>query len=164
MSEVLKLTSEKPNRDKWARPYLTPQCVFVGEKFHRLTVLAYSHTDKNSKRHFRCLCDCGNYVSPVSSALKSGNTKSCGCLQSECGRALMKKMRNADVQANWERNEKILNLRHSGFSTFEIEEISGLGRRAVSELLRKTGCGFKSGGWIRRKKNGKIERNSNYVD
>ena len=50
----------------------------IGKRFGRLVVKAY---DGNS--HYLCDCDCGVEVSVDTSNLKSGNTKSCGCLQRE---------------------------------------------------------------------------------
>lgn len=32
---------------------------------------------------WECLCDCGNIVNVAGSALKNGNTKSCGCYKRE---------------------------------------------------------------------------------
>lgn len=61
----------------------------VGDKFGRLTVLRYSHRVKHSfadsRRNFysyyyECKCDCGKTGKFKEDALKSGNTKSCGCL------------------------------------------------------------------------------------
>lgn len=48
-----------------------------GEKFGLLTVL---ERDKDKLKHWKCICDCGNYTSVHLSNLKSGNTKSCGCI------------------------------------------------------------------------------------
>lgn len=53
-----------------------------GKRFGKLTVIKYSHT-YNSKAYWLCLCDCGKQTTLNTSALKSGNTKSCGCLHAE---------------------------------------------------------------------------------
>jgi hypothetical protein len=54
----------------------------TGEKFNSLRVL-----ECVGKRHkynvYRCLCDCGKETVVRSSYLRSGHTKSCGCLSSE---------------------------------------------------------------------------------
>ena len=51
----------------------------TGETFNRLTVVS-----KNETTGWDCVCSCGNKVFRVTSdKLKSGNTKSCGCLQPE---------------------------------------------------------------------------------
>lgn len=49
-----------------------------GQKFFRLTVLNTSFT-KNKSTYWDCLCECGKKLSVRLDALKSGNTKSCGC-------------------------------------------------------------------------------------
>lgn len=54
----------------------------TGKVFGRLTVIKYSESRKGS-RYWECLCDCGNIVYVPTKSLKSGNTKSCGCLHSE---------------------------------------------------------------------------------
>jgi len=59
-----------------------------GEIFGKLTVkhLAYTIKRKDGKageRVMTCKCECGNKVDVRTSNLYSGNTKSCGCLQSE---------------------------------------------------------------------------------
>ena len=63
----------------------------TGKKFGRLTVIGMADSIKrpNGKRMGVCLCvcDCGNKLEVPSCALKSGNTKSCGCLKKEKIRA-----------------------------------------------------------------------------
>ena len=59
-----------------------------GEVFGRLTVDCYSHsqTKKNGssgERIMNCVCECGEKKQVRTSNLYSGNTQSCGCLQSE---------------------------------------------------------------------------------
>lgn len=55
----------------------------IGKKFHRLTVIKFSHYDKNHRKHYLCKCDCGTEKTVQGSLLKSDNTKSCGCLSRE---------------------------------------------------------------------------------
>lgn len=58
----------------------------IGEKFGRLTVLRETTKEerKNKEgRNYWCKCDCGNEVIVYGHNLKTGNTKSCGCLNSE---------------------------------------------------------------------------------
>jgi hypothetical protein len=54
-----------------------------GSKFYRLTVTGMHHIDTRWRRHYTCICDCGNTKVVQSSLLKSGNTRSCGCLAIE---------------------------------------------------------------------------------
>jgi hypothetical protein len=55
----------------------------TGQKFGRLEVLRYSHSNKNYDSFWECKCDCGNTVVVRGADIKSGHTQSCGCLQRE---------------------------------------------------------------------------------
>lgn len=52
-----------------------------GERFGRLIVLEFSHTDKNRKAHWRCMCDCGKEIICLSHSLRNRRTRSCGCFK-----------------------------------------------------------------------------------
>lgn len=54
----------------------------TGEVFGRLMVLNLDEI-KNSKVHWKCLCECGNISSVATGHLRQGKTRSCGCLQIE---------------------------------------------------------------------------------
>lgn len=51
-------------------------------KFNRLTI-----TDefiyKNKRKYYKCICDCGGHTYSTIYDVKSGNTKSCGCIKKE---------------------------------------------------------------------------------
>lgn len=51
-----------------------------GKRFGRLTVLRYSHTNKNKRAFYVCRCDCGKECIIMGKYLRNGDTKSCGCL------------------------------------------------------------------------------------
>jgi len=56
----------------------------IGREFHSLTVIGgpYSRNYSGKKRRFwQCLCECGETFEALGDSLKSGNTKSCGCLK-----------------------------------------------------------------------------------
>ena len=55
----------------------------VGMKYGNLTVLNITHKNKNGAYCWNCVCDCGTKLNVSGLALRSGNTKSCGCLQKE---------------------------------------------------------------------------------
>lgn len=55
---------------------------YKGKKFGKLTVLQFLK-NKNGRRLWLCKCDCGNIKEVCIEDLKSGNTKSCGCLRRE---------------------------------------------------------------------------------
>ena len=58
----------------------------TGQRFSRLTVIsrAEDKVDKKSGHRFscwKCVCDCGNETIVRAASLKTGRTKSCGCLR-----------------------------------------------------------------------------------
>lgn len=55
----------------------------TGQKFGRLTVVQRVENDKKGAACWLCKCDCGNEKVVQASQLKSGMTKSCGCLLRE---------------------------------------------------------------------------------
>lgn len=56
----------------------------IGERFERLVVLEEDiHTKSHRGVYWFCKCDCGKITSVCAADLKSGHTKSCGCLQDE---------------------------------------------------------------------------------
>jgi hypothetical protein len=60
----------------------------VGQKFNKLTVLEYVGKNKSGQSRWLCLCDCGNKHEALASHLKTGNIKSCGCMNSSHARSL----------------------------------------------------------------------------
>lgn len=57
-----------------------------GSKFNHWTVVSLDSRDSNYVRHWQCVCVCGNKRIVAESALKRGESKSCGCRKKE-GRA-----------------------------------------------------------------------------
>lgn len=57
----------------------------TGQKFNKLTVIkeAPKEQRKSNRVTWICRCDCGKEVLVTGKDLKSGNTKSCGCLYSK---------------------------------------------------------------------------------
>lgn len=60
-----------------------PAAVNFGDRFGRLVVLAGAGTNKFKCRMFTCMCDCGAVTVTSSRRLRTGKTKSCGCLRRE---------------------------------------------------------------------------------
>lgn len=54
----------------------------TGQRFGRLTVLEFVPTEGRIS-YWKCKCDCGNETVVQAMSLKSGNTRSCGCLCKE---------------------------------------------------------------------------------
>ena len=58
----------------------------IGKKFNRLQVLSLSET-RGKHRYWLCKCECGTEKVVCETNLKSGHTKSCGCLNKELSTA-----------------------------------------------------------------------------
>lgn len=59
----------------------------TGKQFDRLTIIKrvpdYIQSNGRKRTMWLCMCECGNYITVDGEHLKSGATKSCGCLQRE---------------------------------------------------------------------------------
>lgn len=53
----------------------------IGEKFSHLTVIARCGSDRFGRSLWRCYCDCGEPRIVALFRLRSGHTKSCGCIK-----------------------------------------------------------------------------------
>jgi len=53
------------------------------KQFSRLRAISRTKKRYHRSSVWRCLCDCGNYIDVPINRLKSGHTKSCGCLHIE---------------------------------------------------------------------------------
>ena len=75
----------------------------TGQRYGRLVVLGYegTHYSKGFNAHstWRCKCDCGKEIVVIGNNLRTGNTKSCGCLVAEKSTERIKKY-YADRRAN----------------------------------------------------------------
>lgn len=54
----------------------------IGQKYNKLTVLSKVETNHNGYV-YECLCDCGNKKVIEGKSIRSGLTKSCGCIRSQ---------------------------------------------------------------------------------
>ena len=83
----------------------------VGQRFGRLTVVGYD-TERSYVKEYKsviykihywiCKCDCGNFKSVSQNKLTSGNTKSCGCYQTEARHTNHKKYNKYELSENGE--------------------------------------------------------------
>lgn len=56
----------------------------IGQNYGRLTVLSLDNSPhKQAGKFYLCKCECGKETIVLGSSLRSGHTKSCGCLQRE---------------------------------------------------------------------------------
>lgn len=54
-----------------------------GQRFERLFVSELAGKSKSGDLLWLCICNCGKHTLVTASTLKSGNTRSCGCLQAD---------------------------------------------------------------------------------
>jgi hypothetical protein len=52
----------------------------IGDKYHKLTILELVPRTKERYAHLICQCECGKIKSIESQSVRSGNTRSCGCI------------------------------------------------------------------------------------
>ena len=58
-----------------------------GKRYGKIVVLERAG-NRGKHTMWKCKCDCGNYTITGASELKSGTTKSCGCLNRERSKIL----------------------------------------------------------------------------
>lgn len=52
-----------------------------GQVFGRLTVISRAENDKTGKTKWICMCTCGNIKHVLSNSLRTGRSRSCGCMK-----------------------------------------------------------------------------------
>lgn len=62
--------------------------VHIGDIFGRLTVIDFAEDNSCGQKCFKCRCSCGNTVIVAGNKLRTGHTKSCGCLNKEITKKL----------------------------------------------------------------------------
>jgi hypothetical protein len=88
----------------------------TGQKFGRLTVIEMAEKVRiknTTKIYWKCLCDCGNEKNILLGSLRSGRTKSCGCLKSETTK---EKNKNKKIDLTGKRYGRLLVIRENGKS------------------------------------------------
>ena len=76
----------------------------TGLKFGRLTVIRKAENPSEAHIKWLCECECGNFITTRGTSLRSGITKSCGCLVSDKVRELNKanrKYNTYDLSGNY---------------------------------------------------------------
>lgn len=73
------------------------------QRIGRLTVVRQEGRSRHGDIMWRCQCDCGNVKVLPASALRSGNTQSCGCLRVEVStlRALTHGLSGSPIYRRW---------------------------------------------------------------
>ena len=60
----------------------------TGQRYGRLVVVDRMGSNEYGQAEWLCVCDCGNKVTVQGRSLKTGHTKSCGCLRRDLGQTL----------------------------------------------------------------------------
>src|SRR5262245_21105077 len=97
----------------------------AGQTFGRWQVIA-----RASPGWWKCVCQCGNQAIVRQSSLRSGNTRSCGCLRRE-----MRKHIGTRNRQKFER--KLVSLREQGLSIHAIGKLTRLSYQTVLNHLRR---------------------------
>lgn len=91
---------------------------YVGKRFGRLTVTAPAgkiRKNGSTVTWWKCRCDCGRETVVTQSALQSGDTQSCGCLQKERTRECLG-LAGGTSAAILERNKQVRKNNTSGYT------------------------------------------------
>jgi len=99
-----------------------------GDTFGRLTVVGRAGYDSSKKPLWECKCSCGGTAKTRASRLKSGNTRSCGCLVKE----------NAAERG---RNSRIEIAPGTVFGQLTVLGLAGSDKQRVSMSHCKCSCG-----------------------
>lgn len=76
----------------------------TGQKFNRLTVLELGKRNSCGQIQWKCKCECGNIVFVTTTYLKTGHTKSCGCLNRESASNRLKQKSFVDKKQEYRNN------------------------------------------------------------
>ena len=91
--------------------------VKTGDRFSKLTVVAFVGVNRNRKREWLCKCECGNMVNVTTGHLLSGHSTSCGCTR----------LQNS-IKAT-----KISNAKHGMKGTKEYKAWSEMKQRCINQ-------------------------------
>ena len=81
----------------------------TGKEYGKLKVIDFKEI-KNHRAYWNCKCSCGNEICVSTSALTTGNTKSCGCIKSYGEQQLIKILEQLNI--NYEYQYSFKDLKH----------------------------------------------------
>lgn len=94
----------------------------IGHKFGKLTVLSRQFKNKRGQAHWLCKCKCGNEKIIAGHHLRSGHTKSCGCLNKPhgmCGSPVYRIWQNMIKRCEKEKNPAYKDYGNRGITVCE---------------------------------------------
>lgn len=115
----------------------------VGERFGRLTVTSFSHIADNKGRnaYWNCLCDCGKFSTVSSGSLRSGCTKSCGCLAQELSRTSIKNLHRTGEHLYFIRSGEYVKIGRTNNIRNRLSQLNAMNPHGVDlvHVLEKEG-------------------------
>lgn len=107
----------------------------TGKTYGKLTVIEKDHQDGRGEWYWKCKCECGNEKVVSGYKLRSGNTSSCGCLQTalrQHGTHRTHGMTNTRIYNIWSN----MKARCTNPKCYEYHAYGGKGIRVCDDWLR----------------------------
>jgi hypothetical protein len=105
----------------------------TNQRFGRLVAIQFLGFDSRKKQLWEFECDCGNTITAHACNVKSGKTKSCGCLRAEA----MRKTATTHGRTAGGKQDRLLNMSlGGGFEKGEIREKDG-GKDWIARTYRE---------------------------
>lgn len=73
----------------------------INKVFNKLTVIERVEKGTDGRKRYLCRCECGSYTNVRGKDIKSGNTKSCGCIAKQRAENLNKKYKNSGKRVEY---------------------------------------------------------------
>lgn len=133
-----------------------------GKKFARVTAISRS-ANRIGISHWKCVCDCGNEFIVSGKSLKSGNTKSCGCLKKEKlienGKLKKHGLSGSETYHTW----RAMKARCYNKKTESFKNYGGRGITVCDEWRNSFQCFYDDMGRVPKGKSiDRIDNNGNY--
>ena len=97
---------------------------YLGRRFGRLTVTAYAGKRAGMHR-WECLCDCGSTTVVGQTLLRTGKTRSCGCLQAQAIRRNMRYVDGTSVTLLERAGRRLSRANTSGYNGVYLNKKTG---------------------------------------
>ena len=94
----------------------------TGQRFGRLIALKLTKLRSRGSVVWECICDCGNICFVNSNSLRTGHTKSCGCLQREL--PVIHGFSSHPLYKVWDgMKQRCYNIKHKGYKYYGAKGI-----------------------------------------
>lgn len=110
----------------------------LNKTFNKLTVIELLPLVPNKPRKWKCICSCGSTATTTSYALRSGHTKSCGCIQKEKIKTLNLshgKTGSAEIKIWYKMRDRCMNPKSKSYKHYGARGISICNRWMDSSLF-----------------------------